>query len=100
MRTPTVLLAFYVFQLIASSASLGQIVQVHQGYSRDLGWDHDRNRVVGTDMPRVVQDFGWRCTGFTGGPGEIGGRLESSGRKAVAAPDDGPGLEVTGQVRR
>ena len=61
-------------------------MQVRQDFSRDPGWDHYQNRIVGTDMPEVVQDFGWRRTSHTGGgPGEIGGRVENSRRQAYYA---------------
>ena len=52
----------------------GQLVQVRQDFSRDPGWDNYQNRIVGTDMPRIVQDFGWRRTDFTGS-----GRAKSAG---------------------
>jgi hypothetical protein len=54
VRTPTFLLAFCGFQLTASPAAPGQVVQVHQDFSRDPGWDHHRNRTVGTEMPAVI----------------------------------------------
>jgi hypothetical protein len=85
MRTPTFLLAFCGFQLYAGSASPGQAVQIHQDFSRDPGWDHYQNRIVGTEMPAVIQDFGWRRTVYTGGPGEIGGRVENSRLQAYYA---------------
>jgi hypothetical protein len=58
MRSSTFLLAFCVFQVFAHSSSLGQILHVRQDLSRDPGCDHYQNRIAGTDMPRVVQDFG------------------------------------------
>ena len=66
MRSPTFLLACGVAQLFVGPASLGQLMQVRQDFSRDPGWDHYQNRIVGTDMPKVVQDFGWRRTNHTG----------------------------------
>src|SRR3982751_3980950 len=82
MRSPTFLLACVVAQLFVGPASLGQVMQVHEDFSRDPGWDHYQNRIVGTDMPKVVQDFGWRRTNYTGGPCELGGRVENSRREA------------------
>src|SRR3954468_24870776 len=74
MRSPTFFLACGVAQLFVGPSSLGQVMQVHEDCSRDPGWDHYQNRIVGTDMPKVVQDFGWRRTHYTeSGPGEIGG---------------------------
>ena len=49
---------------LAVPSSSGQLVQVRQDFSRDPGWDHYQNRIVGTEMPAVVQDFGWRRTGL------------------------------------
>jgi hypothetical protein len=64
----------------------GQLVQVRQDFSRDPGWDHYQNRIVGTEMPAIHQDFGWRRSNYTGsGPGEIGGRVENSRRQAFYA---------------
>ena len=70
---------------VAAPAS-AQLVQIQEDFSRDPGWDHFQNRIVGTDMPLVVQDFGWRKTDHTGsGPGEIGGRVDNSRRQAYYA---------------
>ena len=86
MRCPMILLAWGVSQMIVGPASLGQVVRIHQDFSRDPGWDHYQNRIVGTDMPKIVQDFGWRRTDHTrSGPGEIGGRVENSRRQAYYA---------------
>ncbi|MAT16359.1 MAG: hypothetical protein CMJ46_13940 [Planctomyces sp.] len=64
----------------------GQLTQVEQNFSTDPGWNHYQNRIVGIEMPRVIQDFGWRNTNFTGtGPGEIGGRVDNSRRQAYYA---------------
>ncbi len=55
------------------------LVQVHEDFSRDPGWDNIHNRIVCKDCPTVVQDFGWRPTAHVGGrPGEIGGRVWQS----------------------
>ena len=68
------------------SSVLGQLVQIEEDFSHDPGWDHFQNRMIGTDMPMIVQDFGWRRSHFTGsGPGEIGGRVENSRRQAYYA---------------
>src|SRR5262245_7233221 len=86
MRTPTFLLACVMTHSVLATSSRGQLVQVHEDFSRDPGWDHYQNRIVGTQMPRVVQDFGWRRTDHTGaGPGEIGGRVENSRHQAYYA---------------
>ena len=44
------------------------------------GWDHYQNRIVGTELPEVIQDFGWRRTDRTGGgPGESAGGSRTRG---------------------
>ena len=86
MRLPTLALGCALIQFFAVPTLCGQLVQVRQDFSRDPGWDHYQNRIVGTEMPKVVQDFGWRRTSHTGsGPGEIGGRVENSRRQAYYA---------------
>lgn len=83
MRLPNLIVACAVSQLLAVPSSRGQLVHVHQDFSGDPGWDHYQNRIVGTEMPAVVQDFGWRTTNHTGkGSGEIGGRVENSSIQA------------------
>lgn len=72
--------------LLAPLAAPAQLVQVHEDFSSDPGWDHYQNRVIGTDMPTVTQDFGWRKTDYTAsGPGEIGGRIGNSRHQAYYA---------------
>ena len=80
------MLACWLGGLACLAAAHGQLVQVHEDFSKDPGWDHHQNRIVGTDMPAIVQDFGWRRTEYTAGPpGEIGGRVENSRRQAYYA---------------
>ena len=84
---------------LALAPAHGQLVQVRQDFSRDPGWDHYQNRIVGTDMPRIVQDFGWRRTDYTGsGPGEIGGRVENSRRQAYYAMPLGKPLTFDDEI--
>ena len=81
MRLPTLLLVYALLHSLAVPTSCGQLVQIRQDFSSDPGWDHYQNRIVGTGMPAVVQDFGWRRSNHTAsGPGEIGGRLAYRGR--------------------
>src|SRR5437870_4566056 len=58
------------------------LVQVHQDFSQDPGWEWKNNRIVAEDPPTIKQDFGWTPTdhsgpgtGETGGTGEIGGTV-------------------------
>jgi hypothetical protein len=75
-----------------------QLVEIQEDFSRDPGWDHYQNRVVGTDMPKVVQDFGWRRTNHTGAEGEIGGRVENSRRQAFYAMPLGKPLTFDDEI--
>ena len=85
MRIRSFGLACLAFVLIGVPATYAQLVQIEQDFSRDPGWDHYQNRIVGTEMPTVIQDFGWHKTEHTGGSGEIGGRVENSRRQAFYA---------------
>src|SRR3954469_2031885 len=52
------------------------LVQVHEDFSRDPGWEWKNNRVVAEDPPMIKQDFGWSPTDHLGtGRGEIGGTV-------------------------
>ncbi len=83
----------------AVAPARGRLQRVHQDFSRDPGWDHYQNRVVGVDMPRIHQDFGWRLTNQTGsGPGEIGGRVENSRRGAFYAMPLGEPLTFDDEI--
>jgi hypothetical protein len=86
MRLTMILIGCTAISWALQSPSRAQLVQVREDFSRDPGWDHYQNRIVGTEMPTVVQDFGWRRTNHTGkGPGEVGGRVENSRRQAYYA---------------
>lgn len=86
MRPVLRTLSTAVIPLLLLTPLRGQLVQVQEDFSRDPGWDHYQNRITGTEMPTVIQDFGWRATDHTGsGPGEIGGRVENSRRQAYYA---------------
>lgn len=63
-------------------------VMVHQNFSSDPGWDNCQNRVVGTGMPRRMQDFGWSLSSHAASadtPGEIGGHVANSRIQAYYA---------------
>jgi hypothetical protein len=99
MRSPTFLLACVLTHSVITPSTRGQLVQIRQNFSSDPGWDHHQNRIVGTEMPRVIQDFGWRRTNFTGsGPGEIGGRVENSRRQAYYALPLGKPLTFADEI--
>jgi hypothetical protein len=61
--------------------SFGQndLVQVHENFSTDPGWDGWQNRVVGLNNPTIHQDFGWSETTHIGpSMGELGGTIFGS----------------------
>lgn len=95
----TSILVCVLIHLAVAPSARGQLVQVREDFSRDPGWDHYQNRVVGTEMPTVAQDFGWRPTNHTGsGPGEIGGRVENSRRQAYYAMPLGRPLSFEDEI--
>src|SRR2546428_8003803 len=56
-----------------------KLIQVHEDFSRDPGWDSVKNRIRAADPPMVKQDFGWSETNHAGGgTGEIGGKMWQS----------------------
>ncbi|MGE5310958.1 MAG: hypothetical protein ACM3MN_04380, partial [Nitrospirota bacterium] len=56
-----------------------ELVQVHQDFTTDPGWEGVSNRVVCENCPTVTQDFGWSPTSGSGGSGgEIGGTVVQS----------------------
>jgi hypothetical protein len=62
-----------------SENSRGELVQVHQDFSQDPGWEGINNRIVACNLPAVHQDFGWSRTDYlNAGPGEIGGTIYQS----------------------
>lgn len=75
------------------------LVQVTEDFSQDPQWDHYQNRIIGTQMPVVIQDFGWQRTNHTGsGPGEIGGRVENSRKQAYYAMPLGKPLTFNDRI--
>src|SRR5437764_5634383 len=53
-----------------------ELVQIHQDFSKDPGWEWKNNRIVAEDPPIIKQDFGWSPTDHLGnGTGEIGGTV-------------------------
>src|SRR5205823_14559003 len=73
------ILATMLFLLVVAAVASAQVelIQVHQDFSKDPGWEWKNNRIVAQDPPTVKQDFGWSPTNHTGAaaPGEIGGRI-------------------------
>src|SRR5688572_22685598 len=64
--------------LVVPSATLaqGELVQVHQDFGADPGWEGVNNRIVAVDPPTKTQNFGWSpTTHSTPTPGEIGGTM-------------------------
>ena len=62
------------------------LVQVHQDFSGDAGWEGVNNRMICVDCPTKVQDFGWSPTAYSGSEGgEIGGTISNSRYQAYYA---------------
>jgi hypothetical protein len=63
----------FLFALCIAGTAAAQdgLVQVHQDFSTDPGWEGSVNRVEATDPPTVKQDFGWK-------DGKIGGTIWQS----------------------
>src|SRR5438067_1642992 len=63
------------------------LVQIHQDFSKDPGWDWKHNRIAAEDPPTIKQDFGWAETNHTGAAaaGEIGGTIWQSKTPAYYA---------------
>lgn len=88
MKDPLWRFLFILFPLFHCGLSSAQddLVEISQDFSRDPGWDNYQNRIVGTDMPTVIQNFGWNRTDHCGsGVGEIGGRVDNSRHQAYYA---------------
>ena len=60
MKDPLWRFLFILFPLFHCGLSSAQddLVEISQDFSRDPGWDNYQNRIVGTDMPTVIQGFG------------------------------------------
>jgi len=63
----------------ASRPAETDLIQVHEDFSNDPGWEGRQNRIIAKDPPIVKQNFGWAATSHTGSrPGEIGGTIWQS----------------------
>jgi hypothetical protein len=54
----------------------GELIQVHEDFSIDPGWESINNRVIGEGGPMINQDFGW--TPGDDGRGAVGGVIWST----------------------
>lgn len=73
-----------VLQGSSVPAEQAELVQVHEDFSRDPGWESVHNRIVCKDCPTVTQAFGWGPTSHLGGRlGEVGGRIWQSTTPAL-----------------
>src|SRR3954464_7207795 len=64
------------------------LVQVHEDFSKDPGWEAVNNRVVGVGGPTVHQDFGW--SPGEDGRGAVGGEVWSALTPATYGMPIGP----------
>src|SRR2546423_10348333 len=62
--------------MMFSAAAQEGVIQVHQGFDKDPGWEWKHNRIVAEDPATVDQNFGWAVTNHTSATeaGEIGGK--------------------------
>src|SRR5437868_6864251 len=79
-RIHQIAVCMFVLMLVSIAGAQEELVQIHQDFSKDPGWDFKNNRGVAEDPPTIKQDFGWSPTTHTGvsQPGEIGGRIWQS----------------------
>ena len=83
----------------AHSLAESPLVQVHQDFSEDPGWDGFQNRMVCRNCPTVVQNFGWTLSTNAGDvPGEIGGRVDNSRVQAYYAMPIGKSLSFNDKL--
>ena len=70
------------FASLATAAALRaqDLVQVHQDFSANPGWEAVGNRIEAIDPPTITQDFGWAPANQAGGKpaGAIGGHVAHS----------------------
>src|SRR5581483_9149789 len=64
------------------------LVQVHEDFSKDPGWEAVNNRVVGAGGPVIRQDFG--CSLADDGRGSVGGTVWSTTAQATYGMPIGP----------
>ena len=66
-KTPVVTGIVLVLLVCGTAIAQSDLVQVHENFSADPGWEGMNNRVEASNPPTIRQDFGWN------GKGEIGG---------------------------
>ena len=69
--------------LAVTSTAAAQSPSAVQHFDRDPGWEGRFNRTELTNLPEVVQDFGYSRTNHAGqGAGEVGGHIQRTARPA------------------
>ncbi|MEX0938120.1 MAG: hypothetical protein WDZ59_09695 [Pirellulales bacterium] len=51
MKNQTTLWIAFVSIVLAGLSAHAQLVEVNEAFSRDPGWDHFQNRIIGIQMP-------------------------------------------------
>ena len=84
-RVILIVLLYLVTCSWAPVAVVGQegLVQVHQDFSTDPGWESMNNRIVAEDPPTIKQDFGFSPTDHSGGSAAT--PAKSAGRSGFPA---------------
>ncbi|OAI54251.1 hypothetical protein AYO47_00635 [Planctomyces sp. SCGC AG-212-M04] len=73
---------------VASTAAAQSSAVEH--FNRDPGWEGRFNRTELTNLPEVVQDFGYSQSNHAGTAGEMGGRIQRTARPAYYAAELAP----------
>lgn len=71
--TPRFLLWMWVLLAAVPLSAADDLVQVHQDFNKDPGWEGVNNRVIGVGGPTIHQDFGWSLG--PEGLGAVGGEI-------------------------
>jgi hypothetical protein len=80
----------FVSLLVVASTAVAQSSAV-ENFNRDPAWVGRFNRTELTNLPEVVQDFGYSPTNHAGqGSGEVGGRIQRTARPAYYAAEFAP----------
>src|SRR5262245_18294536 len=74
--------------LLCTLAVADDLVQVHEDFNSDPGWEAVNNRVVGVGGPTIHQDFGWLPG--EDGQGMVGGEIWSTTTPASYGMPVGP----------
>jgi len=58
------LIGYWARLMLSVPVAGDELVQVHQSFDDDPGWEAINNRILAEDPPTVRQDFGWKSGGL------------------------------------